>query len=199
MRRALAVLVAAIALPVAAQQRIPAAEQHVTAPSALGQANKEIVAQPGATLKQASCGWVLQGEPAQRPARGTTPLVRTTGGQASPSDGPGEGLYLPPPAPSNSGPTGPALVESAYLTLRGTLTGLDKGGVTIVDRSGRSRRVPLARGARVDAGLKTGDLVSLRVPLEDDPSNKAASLVERQRPPAAASPSKFAPAQAARN
>jgi hypothetical protein len=198
-KRTLPVLLVAIALPAAGQQKIPAAEQHLTAPSAPGQANKEIVAQPDATLKQASCGRVLQGEPAQRPAHATT--VRTTGTWAAPSEGSGAGLYLPPPPPSDSEPTGPALVESAYLTLRGTLASFDKGLVTIVDRNGRSRTVPLARGARVDGGLKAGDPVTLRVPLEDDPANKAASRVERQKPAAppamSSTPSKFAQAQSA--
>ena len=200
MKRVLPALFVAIALPAAAQQKIPAAEQHLTAPSAPGQANKEIVAQPGATLSQASCGRVLQGEPAQRPAR-TTTTVRTTGAWAPPTGGSGEGFYVPPPSPADSEPTGPPLVESAYLTLRGTLASFDKGLVTIVDRSGRSRTVPLARGARVDGGLKAGDLVTLRVPLEDDPANKAASRVERQKPAAppamSSTSSKFAQAQSA--
>lgn len=198
MKRVLPALFVAIALPAVAQQKIPAAEQHLTAPSVPGQANKEIVAQPGATLSQASCGRVLQGEQSQRPARTT---LRSTGAPAPPSDGSAEGYYFPPPSPSDSEPTGPALVESAYLTLRGTLTSFEKGLVTIVDRNGRPRTVPLARGARVDGGLKAGDLVTLRVPLEEDPTNKAASRVERQKsaaPPAMSSTSsKFAQAQSA--
>jgi hypothetical protein len=199
MKRVLPAFLVALALPAAGQQKIPAAEQHMTAPSAPGQANKEIVAQPGATLSQASCGRVLQGEQSQRPAR-TTTTVRTTGVWAPPGSS-GEGVYFPPSSPSDSEPTGPALVESAYLTLRGTLASFDKGLVTIVDRSGRSRSVPLARGARVDGGLKAGDLVTLRVPLEDDPANKAASRVERQKPAAppamSSASSKFAQAQSA--
>lgn len=156
------------------------AAEHVTVPSPLGQQNKEAVVQPGATLKQASCGRVLQGEAAQRPARATT-AVRS--GSWAPSTGAsGEGLYVPPTAAAPSGPTGPALVESAYLTLRGTLAGFDRTlAVTIVDRNGRSRTVPLARGARVAGGLKAGDFVTVRIPLEDDPANKAASRVERQQ------------------
>ena len=199
-KRVLPAFFVAIALPAAAQQKIPAAEQHLTAPSAPGQANKEIVAQPGATLSQASCGRVLQGEPAQRPAVRSAAAARS-GSWAPPTGGSGEGFYVPPPSPADSEPTGPALVESAYLTLRGTLASFDKGLVTIVDRNGRSRSVPLARGARVDGGLKAGDLVALRVPLEDDPTNKAASRVERQKPAAppamSSTSSKFAQAQSA--
>jgi hypothetical protein len=199
-KRTLPALLVAIALPAAGQQKIPAAEQHLTAPSAPGQANKEIVAQPGATLTQASCGRVLQGEPAQRPAVRSAASARA-GSWAPPAAGSAESFYVPPSPPSDSEPTGPPLVESAYLTLRGTLASFDKGLVTIVDRSGRSRAVPLARGARVDGGLKAGDLVTLRVPLEDDPANKAASRVERQKPaspPAMSSTSsKFAQAQSA--
>lgn len=203
MKRALPVLLAALAVPAAAQEKIPVAEQHVTAPSALGQANKDIVAQPGATLKQASCGRVLQGEPAQRPARATTGAVRTGSWAPSPG-GSGDGLYVPPPTDSDSGPTGPPLVEAAYLTLRGTLTTFDKGlAVTILDRNGRSRTVPLARGARLDAGLQAGDPVAVRIPLENDPANKAASIVERQKPaappPMSSKSSKFSQAQAAAN
>jgi hypothetical protein len=175
---------------------VPAAgEEHVTVPAPLGQQNKEAVVQPGATLKQASCGRVLQGEPAQRPARATTaPPAGSWMPSAAASGGDG---YFQAPAPSSSGPTGPALVESAYLTLRGTLASFDKGAaVTIVDRNGRSRTVPLARGARVDGGLKAGDAVAVRIPLEDDPANKAANRVERQKPAAPSAPkSKFAQAQ----
>ena len=202
MKRVLPAFFVAIALPAMAQQKIPAAEQHLTAPAAPGQANKEIVAQPGATLSQASCGRVLQGEPAQRPAVRSAAAARS-GSWAPPTGGSGEGFYVPPPSspPSDSEPTGPPLVESAYLTLRGTLASFDKGLVTIVDRSGRSRSVPLARGARVDGGLKAGDLVTLRVPLEDDPATKAASRIERQKPAAppamTSTSSKFAQAQSA--
>jgi hypothetical protein len=95
-------------------------------------------------------------------------------------------------------PAGPPLVEAAYLTLRGTLGSFDKRlAVTIVDRNGRSRTVPLARDARVDQSLKAGDFVAVRIPLEYDPGNKAASSVERQKPAAPATSSKFAAAQSA--
>jgi hypothetical protein len=195
MKRAMIALIVAC---VAGVGIVAAADEHVTVPAPLGQQNKEAVVQPGATLKQASCGRVLQGEPAQRPAR--TTAVRAGSWAPSPS-GSGEGFYVPPSAASNSGPTGPALVEAAYLTLRGTVASFDKGvAVTIVDRNGRSRTVPLARGARVDDSLKAGDLVAIRIPLEDDPANKAANRVERQKPAAPAAPkSKFAQAQAAAN
>jgi hypothetical protein len=201
MKPALALFLAAFCLPAAAQQRLPAAEQHVTAPAALGQANKEIVASPSDTLRQASCGRVLQGEPAPRRA----PALVRAGAQPE-AAGSGEGSSVsPPPAlfPTSGEPTGPAFVDTAYLTLRGTLAAYEKGLVTIVDRSGRSRTVPLGRGARVDDGLKAGDAVAVRIPLEDDPANKAASRVERQKPPAPAPmssrSSKFAQAQATAN
>jgi hypothetical protein len=199
MKRVLSALFAVFALSAAAQQRIPGAEQHVTAPSALGQANKEMVAQPGDTLKQASCGRVLQGEPAQRPAR--TTLVRAVAPGAPAAGGAGDASYVVPQFPvSAPGPTGPPLVEAAYLTLRGTLSAFDKGlSVTIVDRSGRSRTIPLARAVRVDAGLKAGDAVAVRIPLESDPANKAASRVERQTAaapaPMSSRSSKFGQAQ----
>ncbi len=183
-----AVCAAAIGLPAASAE-------HVTVPAPLGQANKEAVVQPGATLKQASCGRVLQGEPARRAARNTVAPSGAWMPEAAPAMG---GLYLPPPPPPVSGPVGPALVEAAFLTLRGTLSSLDKGlAVTIVDRNGRSRTIPLARGARVDPGLRAGEIVAVRIPLEDDPANKAAYRVERQKPsPTAAPKSKFSQAQA---
>ena len=191
--RAIAGLACAAAC--AAAIGLPAAgAEHVTVPAPLGQANKEAVVQPGATLRQASCGRVLQGEPAQRPARNT---VAPLGTWVPASDGLAGGLYVPPPPPPPPGPAGPALVEAAFLTLRGTLASFDKGpAVTIVDRNGRTRTVPLARGARIDAGLKGGDPVAVRIPLEDDPANKAANRVERQKPTETAAPrSKFSQAQ----
>jgi hypothetical protein len=195
MKRVLPVLLAVSALPAGAQQRIPGAEQHVTAPSALGQANKEMLAQPGDTLKQASCGRVLQGEPAQRPAH--TTLVRAAAPGAPTAGGTGDvSSYVPQLPASAPGPSGPPLVEAAYLTLRGTLSALDKGlSVTIVDRNGRTRTIPLARAVRVDAGLKAGDAVAVRIPLESDPANKAASRVERQTAAPAPMSSKFGQAQ----
>ena len=151
--------------------------------------------EPGATLKQASCGRVLQGAPVTRAPR---PAVASTGAWTPglpAASGPPSGLPGPSAA---SGPAGPPLVEAAYLTLRGTLGSFDKGlAVTIVDRNGRTRTVPLVRGARVDEGLKVGDLVAVRIPLEYDPANKAASSVERQKPAAPATSSKFAAAQSA--
>jgi hypothetical protein len=189
------VLVLVFALPAAAQDRLPAAEQHATAPSAPGQSNREVLVHPSGTLRQASSGLVLQGQPGQRVVRVT--ILPGTGSCGS-SAGDVEGLAVPPSAPSVSEPGGPPLVEAAYLTLRGTLAAVDKRLVTIVDRNGRSRTVPLAPRARVDDGLKAGDLVAVRIPLEDDPANKAASRVERQGAAAKAPmSSKFSQAQAA--
>lgn len=192
-----AIVCLACAAACAAAIGLPAASaEHVTVPAPLGQQNRDAVVQPGATLKQASCGRVLQGEPAARPSRTTVAPAGTWLPESAPSTG---GLYQPPPPPPASGPVGPALVEAAFLTLRGTLSSLDKGlAVTIVDRNGRSRTIPLARGARVDAGLRAGENVAVRIPLEDDPANKTANRVERQKPsPTAAPTSKFSQAQAA--
>lgn len=167
--------------------------EHVTVPAPLGQQNKEVVVEPGATLKQASCGRVLQGEPAVRAPRTTMTAtnVWASGSPTAPSLAAG-----PSRSTTVSDPAGPPLVEAAYLTLRGTLGSFDKGlAVTIVDRNGRTRTIPLVLGARVDEGLKVGDLVAVRIPLEYDPANKAASRVERQKPAAPATSSKFAAAQ----
>lgn len=198
MKPALAVLFAVSALPALAQDRLPAAEQHATAPSALGQSNKEVLVNPSGTLRQAGSGLVLQGQPGQRVVRVT--IAPGAGSCGSSAGDVGDGLAVPPPAASMSEPGGPPLIEAAYLTLRGTLTGIDRRLVTIVDRSGRSRTVPLAPRARVDDGLKAGERVAVRIPLEDDPANKAASRVERQKPGAKAPmSSKFSQAQAAAN
>jgi hypothetical protein len=112
------ILTAALALPAAAQQRLPGAEQHVTVPSALGQSNKEILVRPSDTMKQASCGRILQGQRA--PAAGAPRVTaRAGGGYAQPDSAYSGATAYAPPAPS--GPMSPAVVGAAYETLRGTV------------------------------------------------------------------------------
>jgi hypothetical protein len=101
-------------------------------------------------------------------------------------------------APSK-GPTGPAVVSAAFVTFRGTVVKIEKGAaITILDgRTGKERRVLLEKGAVVFDGIKEGDAVALRVPLEEGSGARTADRVELQK--AAAAPgqkSKFAQAQA---
>ncbi len=174
-----------------------AAAEHVTVPAPLGQANKDSVVQTGATLRQASCGKVIQGEPARRQAGAPVDRYAPVSSSAPDLYG-GMGTYAPPPSRA-SAPTGPALVEASYLTIRGTVTAYTKGrSVAILDRNGRARTIPLLEGAGVYEGLKVGDSVSLRVPVEESGSCNAADRVERQKAPVAALPSKFSMGGAAR-
>ena len=136
MKRLPLLFAAALALPAAAQQSPTAPEQHVTVPSAPGQNNKDTVVQPSGTLKQGSYGWVLQGDQAAR-AGSRRMTVRSTGADAPPDPG-----AYPPPAPR--GPAGPAVVGAAYVTVRGTMKTYSKDAITILEKSGRERKVALA-------------------------------------------------------
>lgn len=101
-------------------------------------------------------------------------------------------------APSH-GPTGPAVVNAAFVTFRGALVRIEKGAaVTILDgRTGKERRVLLAKTAVVPEGLRPGDAVAVRVPLEEGSGARTADRVELQATPAATGQkSKFTQAQA---
>lgn len=192
MKRFPLILAAALALPATAQVRLPAAEQHVTVPSALGQSNKESLVRPSDTMKQASCGRILQGE---RAATSGAPRVtaRARGAYAQPDPGvSGDAAYVPP-APG--GPTGPAVVGAAYVTVRGTVKTYTKTTITILEKSGRERQVALARRALVYEGLKPGDEVALRIPFDEGADCRTADRVERPPAPKAAPKSKFSQAQ----
>jgi len=119
-----------------------------------------------------------------------TPTPRPVHERSSaPSDSGGDLVKLAPP--KASGPTGPAVVDAAYVTYRGSVVKMEKGeSITILDgRTGKERRVLLAKNAAVPDGLKAGDAVSLRVPLEQ---GARAERVELQKAPAALDPkSKF--------
>jgi hypothetical protein len=113
-------------------------------------------------------------------------------------DSPG-GPVLPAPAPRNVGPQGPAVVDAAFVTFRGTVVRIEKGeAITIRDgRTGKERRLLLAKGAVVFEGIKGGDAVAVRVPLEEGSGARTADRVELQKTPAATErKSKFAEAQA---
>ena len=123
-----------------------------------------------------------------------TPVPRPTPAMVDRSTDSGGGLVKIAPS---LGPTGPAVVDAAFVTFRGTVVRVEKGAaITILDgRSGKERRVLLAKGAFVPEGIKAGDAVALRVPLED--GARTADRVDLQKTPAAIDPkSKFTQAQA---
>ena len=94
-----------------------------------------------------------------------TPVPRPTPDRSlfRPTDAPGAPMVVPPPS---KGPTGPAVVDASYFTVRGTLVKIEKGkAITVVDaRTGRERRVLLTESTLVVEGLKAGDAVAVRVP-----------------------------------
>ena len=192
MRTTALTLLAALALPLLAQERIPGADQHVTVPSELGQSNKEKLVRPSDTLSQASCGRVLQGE---RVTTSRAPRVTArTGGPSALQDPAASGVTAcAPPAPS--GPMGPAVVGAAYATVRGTVKTYSKNAITILEKGGRERQVALAPRALVYQGLKPGDEVVLRIPFDEGADCRTADRVERPPAPKPAPKSKFSQAQ----
>jgi len=191
MKRVVLLLVAALAWPAAAQERITGADEHATVPGAPGQANKEILVQPSDVQKQGRNGWILQGERAAGPgARSAS--VRAGGVKAQPDSGSSSNsTYVPSP----SGPTGPAVFGAAYVSVRGTVTTYSKNAITILEKSGRQRQVPLAPRVVVYEGLKAGDEVVLRIPFDEGADCRTADRIERPAEPKAAPKSKFSQAQ----
>ena len=184
-------LAAVLTLPTMAQERVPSAEQHVTVPSTPDQSNKETVVRPSGAMKQGKYGWIQQGE---RPASSGAPrtTTRARGDYAQPDLGASGGAYVPS-APS--GPTGPAVVGAAYVSVRGTVKSFAKNVITILEKSGRERKVSLAPRALVYQGLKPGDEVVLRIPFDEGADCRTADRVERPPAPKAAPKSKFSQAQ----
>lgn len=123
-----------------------------------------------------------------------TPTPRPTWERADPPADTGGGLVkIAPP----QGPAGPAVVDAAFVTFRGTVVRIEKGAaITILDaRTGKERRVLLAKAAVVAEGIKERDAVAVRVPLED--GARTADRVELQKTPPAVDPkSKFTQAKA---
>jgi hypothetical protein len=90
-------------------------------------------------------------------------------------------------------------VNAAFVTVRGSVARYEKGvAITVVDaRTGKERRVPLAKGASVYEGIKAGDAVAIRIPFDEGSDARTADRVEAQKAPGApAATSKFAQAQA---
>ncbi len=125
-----------------------------------------------------------------------TPNPRPTPSRSERSSNAGGG---PVTVPSAQGPTGPAVVNAAFVTFRGTVVRIEKGtAITIRDgRSGKERRLLIAKAAVVAEGIKEGDAVAVRVPLEEGSGARTADRVELQKTPAATEQkSKFTQAQA---
>ena len=187
-RRVVVFIVLAGAAGVAA--RDAAAEERVTAPSLPSQPNKDSVVMPSGGLKTTRDGIVYQAPSRVRAA----PVERSRGDGAAVSEPPLPNLGPPKSAP---GPLGAPVVNAAYVTRRGVVAKFEKGAsITIVEKSGKARMVPLARNASVYADLKVGDEVALRIPFDESADGKTADRVEKQKPPALDAPrSKFSQAQ----
>ncbi|MFI5120019.1 MAG: hypothetical protein ACHQM4_06370 [Thermoanaerobaculia bacterium] len=141
---------------------------------------------PGGKLVETKDGIVFQRN---------TPIPRPTPSRAERSSDAGGGLVTVAPS---RGPTGPAVVNAAYVTFRGTVVRIEKGkAITILDgRTGKERRLLLATAAVVAEGIKEGAAVAVRVPLEEGSGARTADRVELQKTPAATEKSKFTQAQA---
>jgi hypothetical protein len=70
-----------------------------------------------------------------------------------------------------------------------------KNAITILEKSGRERKVVLAPRALVYEGLKPGDEVVLRIPFDEGADCRTAVRVERLPAPRAPPKSKFSQAQ----
>ena len=175
-----------------AQQPAPTAPpQSVVVPSLPGEKNKEATVQPSNALRTDEAGWVRNG-PTADPKAGAAAAGGTGRGTTGPA-GPGVG-FPPPPA---AGPTGPAVVTAANLSIRGVVTAYEKGkSITVLDAKGRTKTVPLGATTEVFEGLAAGDKVVLRIPIGEPADGKTADRVERQQPPKAPPKSKFSQAQA---
>ena len=143
-------------------------------------------------MKQGKYGWIQQGE---RPAPSGAPQVTTRerSGRVQPDLGVSGNTGYVLPAPN--GPSGPAVVGVAYVSVRGTVRTYTKNAITILEKSGRERQVPLAPRALVYEGLKTGDEVVLRIPFDEGADCRTADRVERPPAPKATPKSKFSQAQ----
>jgi hypothetical protein len=194
---ALVSFAAAAAGSAAAQEAAPTPiQQRVVAPSLPDQPNKEGVARPGGSMPVDSEGYVQTNRGAVDPA-----AAKPTPGAAAPSQGapgaPASGPALLPAGPTPPpGPTGPAVVDAAYLSLRGTVKAYEKGvSITVVEANGRERTVKIAAKASVYDDLAAGDKVVLRIPLQKPADGKSTDRISRQKPPKAPPKSKFAQAQ----
>jgi len=126
--------------------------------------------------------------PASAPAAAPAPVP------AAPT-APPAAMPEPPPA----GPKGKTVVGATYITLKGTLKAIDKTAVTLVEANGTERTVKMSEKAAVAEGLKAGDKIVVKVPLQKPFDGKTADRVERPKPPKTPPPSKFSEAQSPKN
>src|SRR5262249_54084977 len=134
-------------------------------------------AQPGGALKTTRDGIVYQG-----PDRAPVPRKSTTQKPEGAVDAPLPSF--PAPSKTSPGPLGAPVVDAAFVTRRGRVAKYEKGiSITIVEKSGRERLLPLAKTAKVYEGLKVGDEVLAQVPFDESSDGKTADLVEKQKPP----------------
>ena len=206
-RAAVLALVAVACVPATAQRAptpapqgpVPTpAEEHVVAPSLPDQPNKEGVARPSGSMPTDSVGYVqTKRGPVDPSAEKPTPTAASSKGTPVAPVVPGSGPGLLPAVPTSPpGPSGPAEVKAAYLSLRGRVKAYSKGvSITIVEKDGVERTVRLAAKVSVYDGLAAGDKVVLRVPLQKDADGMSTDRVSRQKPPKAPRKSKFSAAQ----
>jgi len=180
-------------VPATAQQSPTPVEQRVVAPSLPDQKNKEGVVRPSGEMPTDQYGNILAVPGVVDPT-----AVKPTPTAAAPAKGaPAAGAAplpaIPTPPP---GPTGPADVKAAYLTLRGTVKAYENGdSITIVESKGVERTVKLAAKATVYDGLAPGDQVVLRIPLKRPADGKSTDRITKQKSPKPPPKSKFTQAQ----
>lgn len=134
---------------------------------------------------------------AMQPPKPPPPPAPTAAPEAAPA-----APAAPPaamPEPPVAGPKGKTVVGATYITLKGTLKAIDKATVTLVEANGTERTVKLSEKAVVAEGLKAGDKVVVKVPLQKPFDGKTPDRVERPKPPKAPPASKFSEAQSPKN
>ena len=135
--------------------------------------------------------------PKPPPLPGPAPAAAPEPASAAPAAPPAPAPAMPePPAP---GPKGKTVVGATYVTLKGTLKAIDKATVTLVEANGTERTVKLSEKVAVAEGLKAGDKVVVKVPLQKPFDGKTADRVERPKPPKTPPPSIFSEAQSPKN
>ncbi len=196
MKIAAALLLAtAVAGAATAQQAVPTPlPQNVVVPSLPDQKNRETSVRPSGTLATDAAGWVKTGSDKADGSQKPPASPGAAADRASPGRGAAGGLPASAPAPS---PSGPAVVNAAFVSVHGVVKAYRAGkSITVTDASGRERTVPLAENAGVYEGLRPGDRVVLRIPLEQPANGKSADKVEKEKPRTTPPKSKFAAAQA---
>jgi hypothetical protein len=134
---------------------------------------------------------------AMQPPKPPPPPAPTAAAEPAPAAPVAPPAAMPEPPPP--GPKGKTVVGATYITLKGTLKAIDKASVTLVEANGTERTVKLSEKVAVAEGLKAGDKVVVKVPLQKPFDGKTADRVERPKPPKAPPASKFSEAQSPKN